>query len=292
MFGLDVQHILITVLFMLGLGLTLSIVLAIANRKLWVYEDPRIDEVEELLPSTNCGACGSAGCRTFAEALIAGDLEPANCTVNSSVMIDEIANYLGVDAGDVVKRVARLACAGGSHVARMKAHYGGLESCRAAAVVGGGPKSCYWGCLGLEDCARVCDQNAITMNEYGLPVVDPELCTACEDCVDICPKNLFSIEPVTQKLWVACKNLIHGDEAEAECEVACNACERCVVDSPDGLISMENSLAVIDYSKNHLASTIAIERCPTGAIVWLDNEVPRKGTKAKKIMRKEALPIS
>lgn len=289
--SLDVMHIAVTVTFMLGLGLTLSSVLAIANRKLWVFEDPRIDEVEELLPNTNCGACGSAGCRVFAEALIAGEISPANCTVNSPQATGEIADYLGIDAGDIVKRVARLACAGGSNVARNQANYDGMGSCRAASVIAGGPKSCSWGCIGLEDCAKVCDQNAITMNRHHLPVVDPEKCTACNDCVEICPKGLFSLQPITQRLWVACNNLLHGDAAEAECEVACTACERCVVDSPEGLIQIENNLAVINPEKNHLASPVAIERCPTGAIVWLDNETPTKGSKAKRIVRNQALPI-
>ncbi|WP_419610318.1 RnfABCDGE type electron transport complex subunit B [Thiolapillus sp.] len=286
----DWSHVALTIVFMSGLGLLLSAILVLANRKLWTYEDPRIDEVEELLPHTNCGACGTAGCRPFAEALISGDITPAQCTVNSKDAIDEIADYLGVDAGDVIKRVARLACAGGSHVARNKAHYGGLESCRAAAVVAGGPKDCSWGCLGLADCADVCDQDAIAMNRFGLPVVDPEKCTTCNDCVEICPKGLFSLQPVDHRLWVACKNLLHGDDAENDCEVACNACERCAKDSPDGLIEIRDNLAVIDYHKNHLASPVATERCPTGAIVWLDNEIPVKGKKAKRIIRKEALP--
>jgi len=141
------------------------------------------------------------------------------------------------------------------------------------------------------ECSDVCDQDAITMSIHGLPIVNPEKCTACNDCVEICPKGLFSIEPVNQQLWVACKNLIHGDAAEAECEVACNACERCVVDSPDDLIVMVDNLAIINYEKNHLASPVAAERCPTGAIVWLNNEIASKGSKAKKIVRKEALPI-
>ncbi|MEW8033314.1 MAG: RnfABCDGE type electron transport complex subunit B, partial [Candidatus Thiodiazotropha endolucinida] len=213
------------ILFMGVLGLLLSSMLAFANKKLWVFEDPRIDEIESMLPATNCGACGNAGCRPFAEALISGEVAPAQCTVSSAEAIDEIADYLGVDSGDVVKRVARLACAGGSHVARMRAHYDGLESCRAASVVSGGPKSCTWGCIGLADCADVCDLDAITMDSHGLPVVDAEKCTACEDCVEICPKGLFSIQPVDRRLWVACKNLEHGDTAENECEVACTACE-------------------------------------------------------------------
>ncbi|BAO43829.1 electron transport complex protein RnfB [Thiolapillus brandeum] len=285
------SHILVAIGFMSALGLMLSGILALANRKLWVYEDPRIDEVEELLPSTNCGACGTAGCRPFAEALIRGELKPAQCTVNSRDAAEDIAEYLGVDAGDVIKRVARLACAGGTHVARNKAHYDGLESCRAAAMVSGGPKGCAWGCIGLSDCAEVCDQKAIHMNPVGLPVVDPDKCTACNDCVEICPKGLFSLQPITHQLWVACNNQLHGDDAEADCEVACTACEKCAVDAPDGLIEIRNNLAVIDYHKNQLASPAAIERCPTGAIVWLQQEQPLKGRQARRIIRRKPLPL-
>lgn len=290
--AIDWTTIAITIAFMSGLGVVLSGVLAIANRHLWVYEDPRIDEIEDLLPKSNCGACGTAGCRPFAEALINGDLSPANCTVCSDEDIDEIADFLGVDAGDVVKRVARLACAGGNHVARMRAHYDGMDSCRAAAVVAGGPKSCSWGCLGLGDCEEVCDHDAISMDKHGLPVVDNDKCTACEDCVDICPKDLFSIQPVTHQLWVACKNLLFDEEAESECEVACTACEKCSKDAPAGLITIKDNLARIDYSKNHLATPVAIDRCPTGAIVWIDQKLGiRKGSKAKTIVRDEALPL-
>jgi RnfABCDGE-type electron transport complex B subunit len=259
---------------------------------LWVFEDPRIDDIESLLPASNCGACGNAGCRPFAEALIAGKVKPAQCTVSSAETISEIADYLGVEAGDVVKRVARLACAGGTHVARNRAHYKGLSTCRAAAVVSGGPKGCTWGCIGLADCAEVCEFDAITMNKHGLPVVDAQKCTACEDCVEICPKGLFSIQPADRRLWIACKNMEDGDTAESLCEVACTACERCAKDSPEGLITIQNNLAIIDYSKNELASPVATERCPTGAIVWLDdNRGMVKGTQAKRIIRSEALPM-
>ncbi len=280
------------IIFMGVLGLMLSSLLAFANKKLWVFEDPRIDEIEEMLPATNCGACGNAGCRPFAEALIQGKVSPAECTVSSAESINEIADYLGVDSGDVVKRVARLACAGGSHVARMRAHYDGLSSCRAAAVVSGGPKGCTWGCIGLADCAEVCEFDAISMDKHGLPVVDAAKCTACGDCVDVCPKDLFSIQLAEHRLWIACKNLEFGDTAENDCEVACTACERCVKDSPEGLITIQDNLAVIDYNKNGLASSVATERCPTGAIVWLDDDRGMiKGMQAKRIIRQEALPM-
>ncbi len=279
--------------FMSGLGIALASLLAFANRKLFVQEDPRIDEVESMLPSTNCGACGTPGCRAFAEALIEEKVTPGQCTVNAVEQNKAIAKFLGVDLGQQEKRVARLACAGGNNVARQHARYDGLDTCRAAALVGSGGKGCAWGCLGLADCADVCDFDAITMNKQGLPEVIAEKCTACGDCIDICPKGLFSLEPVSHHLWVACKNIDNADDAENDCAVACTACERCAMDSPEGLIRIENNLAVIDYQHNNLASEFAIQRCPTGAIVWVDDDQKvRKGAKAKKVIRRGALPLT
>lgn len=284
--------ILVTGAFMAGLGGLLALLLAIASKKLYVFEDPRIAQVEEMLPHSNCGACGTAGCHNFAEKAVAGEIEPGRCTVNAPDQNKAIAGLLGVALGDVEKRVARLACAGGKHVATMRAQYSGLSSCRAAALAGGGGKSCAWGCLGLGDCADVCDFDAIVMDKNGLPVVDVDKCTACGDCVDICPKALFTIQPVSHKLWMACRNEDDGDAAEAACEVACTACGRCVVDAAPGLISLKNNLAVIDYDKNETASRKAIERCPTGAIVWLEGGNTSKGKAAKKIIRIEPLPAA
>lgn len=277
--------------FMIALGVILAAVLAAAVRKLYVYEDPRIDEVEEMLPHVNCGACGYAGCRAFAEATVKGEASPSKCTVNSAEGNEAIAQFLGVSLGSQEKIVARLACQGGAHVARMRARYAGVPTCRAAVATGGGGKACAWGCLGLADCERSCDFDAIHMDEFGLPVVDVEKCVACNDCVVACPLDLFSLHPITHKLWVACKSLKEGDEALAECEVACNACGRCALDAPGGMIHMENNLPVVDYSKNQFADPVAIERCPTGAIVWLEGQKVIKGSAAKKIVRKTPLPV-
>ena len=277
--------------FMGCLGVILAGVIAFANRKLFVQEDPRIDEVEGMLPGTNCGACGSPGCRAFAEACVGGKANPAKCTVSSRDMVGFIAGYLGVEVGEQEKIVARLACAGGNHVARMRAQYSGMGSCRAAVAAGGGGKACAWGCLGLGDCETACGFDAIHMSKNGLPVVDEDKCVACNDCVVACPLDLFSLHPVSHQLWVACKSLAQGEQALADCEVACTGCARCAADAPEGLICIKNNLAVVDYSKNHLATPLAIERCPTGAIVWLDRGQTRKGGAAKKIIRKEPLPI-
>jgi Na+-translocating ferredoxin:NAD+ oxidoreductase RNF subunit RnfB len=271
-----------------GLTLTLASLLVLANRKLHVEEDPRIDIVEELLPFANCGSCGFPGCRPFAEALVEGETLPGKCTVSSDEGREQIAGFLGVDVGAEEKLVARLACAGGTNVARNRAHYDGMMTCGAAAQVAGGGKNCFWGCLGLADCAEVCDFDAIQMNDQLLPVVDEKKCTACGDCVDACPKDLFSLHRVSHRLWVACKSLDAGDELLEDCEVACTACERCAMDAP-GLITMENSLPVIDYDGKHDTKE-PIQRCPTGAIVWIDPvSGPVKGPAARKIIRKGSL---
>lgn len=287
------ETILTAVGFMAALGLTLASLLVLANRRLYVYEDPRIDAVEELLPKANCGACGTAGCRQFAEKLVKGEIEPGKCTVNAKEMNQVIADFLGVDLGGGERRVARLACAGGSHVAQIRASYDGVQSCRAAALVAGGGKGCSWGCLGFGDCAEVCDFAAIRLDRHGLPSVAEDKCTACGDCVTVCPKDLFSLHPVSHRLWVACKNQELGDEAEHQCQVVCTACGRCAQDSPEGLIEIRNNLASIDYGKNALASKVAIERCPTGAIVWLEQDgTVVKGRDARRVVRKGALPLS
>lgn len=276
-----------------GIGVALAAMLAYADKKLYVYEDPRIDEVEGMLPKANCGACGCAGCRAFAEKAVTGEIAPGKCTVSTPEGVQAIATLLQIDAGSEERRVARLACAGGPHVARHRAQYVGLQTCRAAALVNGGGKGCSWGCLGLGDCERVCDFRAITMDRHSLPVVTPSMCTACGDCVDVCPKQLFSLHVVSHRLWVACKNLADGQQAELDCEVACTACGRCAADSPAGLIQIVNNLAVVDYARNALATPGPIQRCPTGAIVWMEKDKPPlRGLDAKRITRPSPLPVA
>ena len=160
-------------------------------------------------------------------------------------------------------------CAGGTDVAVQRAEYRGLSTCSAAAAVAGGGKGCAWGCLGLADCEVSCTFGAIRMNAAGLPVVDLEKCTACGDCVDACPKDLFIIRPIDHQLLVQCKNLVLGDGVLEACQVACTACGKCVMDAAPGLISVASGVAVVDYDRIAESEERAIERCPTGAIIWL-----------------------
>lgn len=275
--------ILTSILILGGVGLTFAILIAAANKRLKVWEDPRIDVVASMLPNANCGACGLPGCRAFAEQAVAGAIAPAKCTVSSEEGVLAIANYLGVDRGAATKRVARLRCAGGHDVAVQRAEYRGLQTCAAAAAVAGGGKGCTWGCLGLGDCEVSCDFDAISMNAAGIPVVDPVKCTACGDCVEACPKDLFVLLPISQHLLVQCRNLLAGDEVLEQCKVACTACGRCVQDATPGLISVASGVAEINYDLIASESVRATERCPTNAIVWLEGAqfAPSRRTTAR-----------
>ena len=275
------------VLAMGALAAILAVLLTIAANFLAVEEDERLDALIEALPGNNCGACGQPGCRGFAEALLAGSVQPAACTVSTEEEKSHVADLLGVAVGEAERRVARLACAGGSNVARLRANYIGTPSCTAAAMISGGGKGCAWGCLGYGDCARICKFDAIQMNEHDLPEVLEDACTACGDCVEACPKDLFSLVPAADRLWVACRNEAAGDGLLEDCRVACTACARCAFDAPD-LVSMADNLPVIVDSQT--ADRAAIERCPTGAIVWIDDAGhPQRGRGAEVIVRQGAL---
>jgi electron transport complex protein RnfB len=267
----------------------LATLLVFAHRWLQVTDDPRIAAVQSMLPQTNCGGCGFPGCRAFAEALVTSKTLPSRCGVSSPEDRRRIASYLGIGLGSDARRVARLACAGGDNVSVHHAQYVGAPTCASATIVSGGGKGCFWGCLGLGDCYRACHFNAISMDSHRLPIVAEDRCTACGDCVVACPKDLFSLQPFEDRLWVACKSEAAGDEVLAECQVACTGCGRCVADS-NGKVAMRNNLPVIDTRHIPLDRTPSL-RCPTGAIVWIDPKLgPMKGPAAVKVFRETPLP--
>jgi RnfABCDGE-type electron transport complex B subunit len=266
------EIVVIAAVIMTGLGVIFAAILATADHFLRVEEDPRLEEVEELLPGNNCGACGEPGCQAFAAKLVSGQTSPGKCTVSSEEALDQIADFLGVDVGGDEKLVARLKCAGGEGLVSDLADYRGISSCRAAVVVDGGGRACTYGCLGLGDCETACTFDAITMNWEGLPQVNVDLCTACGDCVDVCPLDLFTLVPLSQKLFVQCNSPLAGEDARSRCAVACDACGRCAADAPAGVIEMVNGLPVINPDRVQEATQSATWRCPTGAIVWLEGE--------------------
>ncbi|MEE9464993.1 MAG: RnfABCDGE type electron transport complex subunit B, partial [Candidatus Neomarinimicrobiota bacterium] len=196
-----------------GLGLLFSAGLSLANKKLYVAEDPRITEVTEALPGANCGACGYAGCANFAENIILGQAELSVCNVASSDAVEEIAGILGVEATAGEPQVARVMCQGGEAEAAKKAEYIGIQSCLAADLMAGGEKQCSFGCMGFGDCVDSCPFDALYLHGNRLPVVIEERCTGCGKCVDACPRGVIELHPESHRLFIICKN--HDSPKEA-----------------------------------------------------------------------------
>ncbi len=259
------MDILIPIITMGALGLLFSVGLVFAYKKLQVYEDPKIEIVSEILPQANCGACGYAGCRAFAEAVVKGEVEADGCPVGGEDVTTKIADTLGIKAPEVIKQLARLHCRGTHEAAKDKGSYVGISTCLASHLIGGS-KQCSYGCLHSGDCARSCPFDALHMGKEGLPIVDENKCTACGKCVEACPRNLFELNPVSQEILVFCRSLDKGAASRKACKNACIACGICARACPEAIV-MENNIAVInDYKKINPEKIPEIEKCPTDAI--------------------------
>ena len=82
---------------MLGLGFGCALVLSVASKVFYVYEDPRIAQVEYYMAGANCGGCGYAGCTAAAAAVVAGKALPNVCIVGGSESAENIAEVMGMD---------------------------------------------------------------------------------------------------------------------------------------------------------------------------------------------------
>lgn len=284
--------VLYAVVSLAAIGTVASVILYFVAQKFNVIEDPRIDVVEELLPSANCGGCGYAGCRNFAEAIVKNEsLDGLNCPVGGSDMMKEIAAALGLEAADVDPEIAVIRCSGSRSNAPQKVKYEGATSCYFAHNLYAGESGCPYGCLGLGDCVVSCDFDAIHMDEVtGLPVVNDK-CVACGACVKACPRHIIELRPKGKKdrrIFVSCINEEKGGPARKNCSVACIGCGKCVKVCPFDAITMPNSLAYIDAEKCKLCRK-CVPECPTGAIHELN--FPPKKPKPEEVAKPEE-PVS
>ena len=190
----------IAIILMGGLGLIVGIGLALASKIFYVYVDPKIVAIEDVLPGANCGGCGMPGCSANAEAIVAGKASPNSCVAAGEEVALAIAAILGVSVEAKEPDIALPGCTYGVADAQLKYKYDGLNDCRAAALLAGGMKVCNIGCLGLGTCAAACPFGAITMGADGLPVVDEIKCTGCGTCERVCPKHIITLSSVTRRI--------------------------------------------------------------------------------------------
>ena len=275
------------------LGLVLALVLFFIARKFRVEEDPRIDEVEKTMPGANCGGCGFAGCRAFAESVVkAGTLEGHFCPVGGNDTMAAVAAILGIEAQARAPMVAVLRC-NGTCEARPKVNvYDGYPSCKVKAALYSGDTLCRWGCLGCGDCVEACTFGALSMDpSTGLPVVDEQKCTACGACTKACPRALIELRntgPRGMREYVSCRNRDKGPAVRKACASGCIGCGLCEKTCTHGAIVMEDNLSYIDFTKCKLCRECEAV-CPTGSIHGVNFPKPldKDGIKARIAERKK-----
>ena len=260
------KAVLIAACILGGLGALFSLLLYLAFRKLAVRTDPKVVQILDLLPGSNCGACGFPGCQGLAEKMAEDTSFVSACLAGGQATAQKLAELLGVSLEADEDKVAYVACRAGNKTATMNYLYEGVDNCQAANLFFGGDKACRFGCLGLASCVRACPFDAISMTDENIAWIDPDKCRSCEKCVKACPRGLIAMHPKSQTVLVACANHDRGRQAKNVCPIACTACKLCEKNCPEKAIMVTDNLAVIDPDAC-TACGVCVEKCPQDSII-------------------------
>ncbi len=204
--------------FMLGLGAVCGIVLGAASRIFYVWEDPRIAQVEYTFAGANCGGCGYAGCSAAAVAVVGGKALPSVCIVGGPESAQAAAEVMGMEVGLAEPLKSYNTCTGGDR-AETKFLYFGVNTCQAQANLSGGHRVCGVGCIGLGDCVRACQFDALKMGPEGYPLVNKDKCVGCGICEQVCPKAIMKVRTPSQRIL----HFNQFDDRLAPCRQTCPA---------------------------------------------------------------------
>lgn len=263
---MNITAVIIATVVVSVVGLFIGLFLGIAGIKFAVEVDEKEEAVLGVLPGNNCGGCGYPGCSGLAAAIAKGEAPVNACPVGGELVGKQIAEIMGVEAGETTRMVAFVKCQGDCEKAKVDYDYTGVEDCAMLSFVpNGGPKSCNYGCLGYGSCVKACPFDAIHVVN-GIAVVDKEACKACGKCVAACPKNLIELIPYDAKYVVACSSKEKGPVTMKECSVGCIGCTLCAKNCPNDAVKIENFLSVIDQDKCE-GCGICMEKCPKKTIV-------------------------
>jgi Na+-translocating ferredoxin:NAD+ oxidoreductase RNF subunit RnfB len=262
--------VLSAMLTMRGLGVLFAGVLAVANQRLKVEEDPTIEELTERLPGLNCGACGFPNCREFAKGIVEGREEAINttCRVAGPDVIEFISKIAPVEK-TLVGKIAVVFCGARNKDKTRSAVYKGITTCRSANLLSGGGMNCEYGCLGFGDCEKVCPFDALKMVD-GLPKIDPAKCVGGGKCVKACPRGIIELMPsdIDNLVITACRSKDGAVLVRKICRVGCIACKICEKLSGGAFIVEENlSKLKLERAKEDINWDEIIKKCPTKTIV-------------------------
>ena len=252
--------ILMPILLLSGIAVVCAVLLTVSDMFFGIKEDETVLAVRDCLPGANCGACGYSGCDSYAKAVADGKAATNLCIPGGDKTAAEIAAVLGVEAADVIERVAVVACNGTCDAAGKRYDYRGEPNCRAANLSYSGDKLCSFSCLGYGDCVKACPHGAISI-ENGVAVVDYDDCVGCGICVHTCPNHLIRLINDTTRVVVKCSNTEKGAVTRKQCTNGCIGCMKCEKTCPHGAIKVVNNLATIDYSLC-TGCAACVEVCP------------------------------
>ncbi|WP_018691829.1 electron transport complex subunit RsxB [Algicola sagamiensis] len=155
------------------LALVFGAVLGFAAVRFKVEADPLVEQIDAILPQTQCGQCGYPGCRPYAEAIANGD-EINKCPPGGESTIKELANLMGVEPKPLDD-----------------AH--GQEDVKKVAYIREDE------CIGCTKCIHACPVDAIVGATRQMHTIIIDECTGCDLCVDPCPVDCIDMVPLKPK---------------------------------------------------------------------------------------------
>jgi electron transport complex protein RnfB len=167
--------VLTAILAVAGLAAALGLLLGYAAIRFRVDSDPVVDQIDALLPQTQCGQCTYAGCRPYAEAIASGAADINQCPPGGESTIRSLADLLDRDFKPLNPE-----------------H--GVEKPPAVAVIDEDV------CIGCTLCIQACPVDAILGAGKQMHTVIADECTGCELCLPPCPVDCISMEPIPETL--------------------------------------------------------------------------------------------
>ncbi|MFW6349720.1 MAG: electron transport complex subunit RsxB [Thiohalospira sp.] len=180
------------VLALAGLALAFGLLLGYASIRFRVEGDPVVDQIDAILPQTQCGQCGYPGCRPYAEAIAAGEADINQCPPGGEQTIQQLADLLGREPKP------------------LNPEHGEEEETPEVAIIDENI------CIGCTLCVQACPVDAIVGAAKQMHTVIEAECTGCELCIEPCPVDCIYMVPVpeTPQTWRWPFPELYTEEAE------------------------------------------------------------------------------